>query len=58
VVACAGGWTAWEETEEDGTVIAGGGERIVREEIRITLLHEVGHHFGLDEDDLEALGFD
>ena len=58
VVACAGGWTAWEETEEDGTVTAGGGERIVREEIRITLLHEVGHHFGLDEDDLEALGFD
>ena len=27
------------------------------QEIRITILHEVGHHFGLDEDDLEALGF-
>lgn len=27
------------------------------EEIRITLLHEVGHHFGLDEDDLERLGY-
>ncbi len=26
------------------------------EQIRITLLHEIGHHFGLDEDDLEALG--
>lgn len=26
-------------------------------EIRITLLHELGHHFGLDEDDLEALGY-
>jgi len=27
------------------------------EQIRITLLHEIGHHFGLDEDDLEALGY-
>ena len=58
VVACAGGWEPWAEPEDDGTVIRGGGEKIVREEIRITLLHEVGHHFGLDEDDLEGLGFD
>ena len=28
------------------------------EQIRITLLHELGHHFGLDEDDLARLGFD
>ncbi len=28
------------------------------EEIRITVLHEVGHHFGLDEDRLEELGYD
>lgn len=27
------------------------------EQIRITVLHEVGHHFGLDEDDLERLGY-
>lgn len=27
------------------------------EEIRITLLHELGHHFGLDEDDLDNLGY-
>ena len=26
-------------------------------QIRITLLHEIGHHFGLDEDDLEKLGY-
>jgi predicted Zn-dependent protease with MMP-like domain len=26
------------------------------EEIRITVLHEIGHHFGLDEDRLEELG--
>ncbi|MDP1660610.1 MAG: metallopeptidase family protein [Phycisphaerales bacterium] len=29
----------------------------VYEEIRITLLHELGHHFGLDEDDLDQLGY-
>ncbi len=33
------------------------GDEAVEREIRITLLHEVGHHFGLEEDDLEALGY-
>lgn len=33
-------------------------ENQIYEEIRITILHELGHHFGLDEDDLEALGYD
>jgi predicted Zn-dependent protease with MMP-like domain len=28
------------------------------EEIRITVLHETAHYFGLDEADLEALGLD
>jgi predicted Zn-dependent protease with MMP-like domain len=28
------------------------------EQIRITLLHELGHYFGYDEDDLEARGLD
>jgi predicted Zn-dependent protease with MMP-like domain len=49
----AGGWEEW--TDDDGTEL-GGRERILRE-IRITLLHEIGHHFGLDEDDLERLGY-
>jgi predicted Zn-dependent protease with MMP-like domain len=35
-----------------------GGDDLVYEQIRITLLHEIGHHFGLDEDDLERLGYD
>ncbi len=26
-------------------------------QIRITLLHEIGHHYGLDEDDLDRLGY-
>jgi predicted Zn-dependent protease with MMP-like domain len=46
IVTLAGGW---EEPNAD--------ERVY-EEIRITLLHEIGHHFGLDEGDLEALGYD
>lgn len=28
------------------------------DEIRITLLHEIGHHFGIDEDRLEELGYE
>lgn len=27
------------------------------EEIRVTLLHELAHHHGLDEDELDALGY-
>ena len=50
----AGGWEPWEDEEAEWW----GGEDRVREEIRITLLHEIGHHFGLDEDDLAELGYD
>lgn len=31
-------------------------EQVV-EEVRVTLLHEVGHYFGLEEEDLERQGF-
>ena len=44
VLEHAGGWHA--------------GDATIAEEIRITILHEIGHHFGLEEDDLEALGYD
>jgi predicted Zn-dependent protease with MMP-like domain len=27
------------------------------EEIRMTVLHEIGHHFGMDEDDLDEVGY-
>ncbi|MHC4245354.1 MAG: metallopeptidase family protein [Planctomycetota bacterium] len=57
VVACSGGWSPWREPDDEGRMIEGGGIDLIREEIRITLLHELGHHFGLDEDDLEGLGF-
>lgn len=50
----AGGWEPW--VDDDGTPL--GGKDRVLEEIRVTLLHEIGHHFGLDEDDLTELGYD
>lgn len=46
IIALAGGW---DQPEADD---------IVYEEIVITLLHEIGHHFGLDEEDLARLGYD
>ena len=46
IVDLAGGWEA-----DDA-------ENHIYEEIRITVLHELGHHYGLDEDDLEDLGYD
>jgi predicted Zn-dependent protease with MMP-like domain len=30
----------------------------LEQEIRITVLHELGHYFGMDEDELERLGYD
>jgi predicted Zn-dependent protease with MMP-like domain len=30
----------------------------LRRQIRITILHEVGHHYGMSEDDLKELGYD
>jgi predicted Zn-dependent protease with MMP-like domain len=52
VVDMAGGWEEGED--EEGPF---GGEDRIREEIRITILHELGHHFGLDEGDLDKLGY-
>ena len=31
------------------------GEEEIRDEVRVTLLHELGHYFGLEEDELEHL---
>jgi predicted Zn-dependent protease with MMP-like domain len=33
-------------------------ENELREEIRVTVLHELGHYFGLDEDRLAELGYE
>ena len=32
--------------------------RSIRKEIRVTLMHEIGHHFGLREDDLSEAGYE
>jgi predicted Zn-dependent protease with MMP-like domain len=32
-------------------------EEEVVEEVRITVLHEIGHHLGMDEDQLDRLGY-
>jgi predicted Zn-dependent protease with MMP-like domain len=32
--------------------------RELEQEIRITVLHELGHYFGIDEERLEELGYD
>lgn len=45
ILETAGGWSA------DGS------DDVVYDEIMITLLHEIGHELGLDEDDLERLGY-
>ncbi len=46
IVDLAGGW---DQPDADDAIY---------EEIMVTLLHEIGHQFGLDEDDLERLGYD
>ena len=63
------GWTYGEELEEQDAVPpsvrlfienlrqeAGDDPHRFREEVRTTLLHEIGHYLGLDEDGLDALG--
>lgn len=34
-----------------------GREEEMREEIRITVIHEIAHHFGMDEDEVDDLGY-
>lgn len=36
---------------------AGADEERLRQQIRATVIHEIGHYFGLEEDDLEELGW-
>jgi predicted Zn-dependent protease with MMP-like domain len=43
----------WLMIEEEG-----GDERDFRFEVRTTLLHELGHYLGLNEEDLEERGLE
>ncbi len=38
--------------------LADGRPRALKKQIRITLLHEIGHLFGFDEEKLKELGYD
>jgi predicted Zn-dependent protease with MMP-like domain len=38
--------------------LAGGKEKIFREEVQTTFLHELGHYLGLDEDELTERGLE
>lgn len=42
--------------QDDLEEVCGSREELKRE-IRTTVLHEIGHHFGMDEDQLDALGY-
>lgn len=42
--------------QEDCELVSDTEADLVRE-VRTTVLHEIGHHFGMDEDDLSELGY-
>ena len=54
---------AGDELPDTITIFKGPHERLegskahVLEEVRKTVIHEVGHYFGMDEDQLDAIGY-
>ena len=42
--------------QEDVELVSENEDDLLRE-VRITVLHEIGHFFGMDEDDLDNIGF-
>ena len=42
---------------QEDVELASDDEEDLVEQVRITVLHEIGHLFGLDEDDLDELGY-
>lgn len=42
--------------QEDCELVSDSEQQLI-EEVRVTVLHELGHHFGLGEDELERLGY-
>jgi predicted Zn-dependent protease with MMP-like domain len=43
----------WQPIVEE---VGRGGPAALRREVRKTVIHEVAHHFGIDDDELERLG--
>ena len=42
---------------QEDVELASDGEQDLVDQVRTTVLHEIGHYFGLDEDDLDELGY-
>lgn len=42
--------------QEDCELVSDSEQQLI-DEVRVTVLHELGHHFGLDEDELDRLGY-
>ena len=42
---------------QEDVELASENEEDLIQQVRVTVLHEIGHHFGLDEDELDALGY-
>ncbi len=42
--------------QEPIQAVCGNEAQLIRQ-VRVTVLHEIGHHFGLNEEDLERLGY-
>jgi predicted Zn-dependent protease with MMP-like domain len=55
IIAEAGGFEPPDDDPKEDPKVA---DDAVYEQIRVTLLHELGHQFGLDEDDLARLGYE
>ncbi|MEK6703387.1 MAG: metallopeptidase family protein [Planctomycetota bacterium] len=58
ILSLAGGWEPPQDPGASEPDTDDGPDAHVYDEIMVTLLHEIGHQFGLDEDDLEQLGYD
>ena len=42
---------------QDNIEAVAANERELVEQVRVTVLHEIGHHFGMNEEDLDELGY-
>jgi len=42
---------------QEDVELASDSEKELIEQVRVTVLHEIGHHFGMDENDLDELGY-
>lgn len=42
---------------QEDVELASDSEADLVEQVRVTVLHELGHHFGMDEDQLDELGY-